>query len=195
MKPLFLIFPASLLTLAACSPASDPPAPAPLPPPVEQPLQQNEPVAETPAPVELVSVYEITAQNPDFSTLHAVIQAADLAETLKGQGPFTVFAPTNAAFAALPSGTLDQLLLPENKDQLVRIAGYHVIPGKVLASEAPAEADGKATASSNNLDLSFRRAEDGTIRVNEHKVTTADVEASNGVIHIVDGVLMPRMEE
>lgn len=120
-----------------------------------------------------------------FSTLVAAVQAAGLVETLQGEGPFTVLAPTDEAFAALPAGVLDKLLLPENKDLLAKILTYHVIPGKVMAADVT---DGDvATVEGQNVTFSTA---DG-VSVNGAKVITADVEASNGVVHVIDVVLVP----
>lgn len=120
-----------------------------------------------------------------FSTLVAAVQAAGLVETLQGEGPFTVLAPTDEAFAALPAGVLDKLLLPENKDLLAKILTYHVIPGKVMAADVT---DGDvATVEGQNVTFSTA---DG-VSVNGAKVVTADVEASNGVVHVIDVVLVP----
>ncbi len=184
---LFAVAAVSAFALAACAPAE---TVTTQPAAVEEPIV--EPVAET--PVALGTVVDIAAGNPDFSTLVAAVQAAGLAETLAGPGPFTVFAPTNEAFAALPAGTLDSLLLPENKDDLVKILSYHVVPGTVMAANIPAEADATATASVNNLDLSIRTTATGAM-VNDATVTTADIVASNGVVHVIDKVLLPRMDE
>ncbi|TMM52299.1 fasciclin domain-containing protein [Sulfitobacter sabulilitoris] len=122
----------------------------------------------------------------NFTTLVAAVEAAGLVDTLKGEGPFTVFAPTDEAFAALPEGTVEDLLKPENKDQLVSILTYHVVPGAVMSSDL---SDGMeaATVQGGNLmvDLS-----DG-VKVNGATVTTADIEASNGVIHVIDTVIIP----
>ncbi len=197
MKPFLFATAASVFALAACSPAVEEGTPTVAPPPMEAPETPiDEVLAEdTATPAEALTVVDVVATNPDFSSLLAAIDAAGLTETLAGPGPYTVFAPTNAAFAALPAGELDQLLLPENREKLTKIVSYHVIPGKVLAAEVPAEADGVATASINNLDLSVRRLADGTVMVNEYKVTSADQQAGNGVIHVIDGVLVPRMDE
>lgn len=196
MKPFFFAAAASAIVLAACSPAAEEGTPTVAPPPVETPeTPADQPVADQATPVQDLTLVDVAATNPDFSTLLAAIDAAGLSETLAGPGPYTVFAPTNTAFAALAPGELDTLLLPENKDKLTRIVSYHVIPGKVLAADVPAEDAGIATASINNLDLSVRRLPDGTVMVNQYKVTTADIQASNGVIHVIDGVLIPRMEE
>jgi uncharacterized surface protein with fasciclin (FAS1) repeats len=181
---------ASALALAACSPATETT-------PVEPAVVEDvvvEPVVEEPVPVPM-TVVDVAMSNPDFSTLVAAVQAAGLAETLSGPGPFTVFAPTNEAFAALPAGELDSLLLPENKDKLVRILSYHVVPGTVMSADIPAEADAASTASVNNLDLSVRLTADGKAMVNQATVTQADIPASNGVVHVIDTVLIPRMEE
>ena len=180
---------AAVLALAACAPAEEAPAAVVTPPPVEA-----EPVVEEPAPMTEPTIVEIAAGNPDFSTLVAAVQAAGLAETLSSEGPFTVFAPTNEAFAALPAGTLDTLLLPENRDQLTEILGYHVVLGEVMAADVPSADAGVATASVAGFDLSVRREADGSVMVNEATVTSADIEASNGVIHVIDTVLIPAGE-
>lgn len=122
-----------------------------------------------------------------FTTLVAAVEAAGLVETLKGEGPFTVFAPTDEAFAALPEGTVEMLLMPENKDQLVAILTYHVVAGKVMSADltnemmAPTVQGGDVTIMT-----------EGGVTVNGANVVTADIEASNGVIHVVDAVLMPK---
>ncbi|MEP3631486.1 MAG: fasciclin domain-containing protein [Shimia thalassica] len=121
-----------------------------------------------------------------FSTLVAAVQAAGLVDTLKGEGPFTVFAPTDEAFAALPEGTVASLLLPENKDQLVSILTYHVVAGKVMSSDL-----------SNNMMAPTVQGSDvkimteGGVTVNGANVITADIKASNGVIHVIDAVILP----
>ncbi len=122
-----------------------------------------------------------------FKTLAAALDAAGLVETLKGPGPFTVFAPTDAAFAALPAGTVDTLLKPENKDQLTAILTYHVVPGKVMAADVSGMTEAKTVNGAMlNIDASG-----GTVKVNDATVTTADIAASNGVIHVIDAVLLP----
>jgi uncharacterized surface protein with fasciclin (FAS1) repeats len=123
----------------------------------------------------------------DFSTLAAALEAGDLVVTLKGDGPFTVFAPTDAAFAKLPEGTLDSLLKPENKDQLVAILTYHVVPGEVTSAEV-VNLDSAPTANGQELSI---KVQDGTVYVNEARVVAADIPASNGVIHVVDTVILP----
>lgn len=123
----------------------------------------------------------------NFSTLAAALEAADLVATLKSDGPFTVFAPTDAAFAKLPAGTVENLLKPENRDQLVAILTYHVVPGKVEAGQVV----GLTSASTvNGQDLAVR-VEGETVFINDARVTAADVGASNGVIHVIDTVLLP----
>jgi uncharacterized surface protein with fasciclin (FAS1) repeats len=123
-----------------------------------------------------------------FTTLVAAVQAAGLVETLKGEGPFTVFAPTDEAFAALPAGTVEDLLKPENKDKLTAILTYHVVAGKVMSGDLT---EGMTAATVNGADVTITL--DGGAKVNGANVTTADVEASNGVIHIIDAVIMPPM--
>ncbi|QCO66687.1 fasciclin domain-containing protein [Luteimonas yindakuii] len=123
-----------------------------------------------------------------FKTLAAALTAAGLVDTLKGAGPFTVFAPTDAAFAALPAGTVDNLLKPENKDQLVALLTYHVVQGRVPAARV-ATMDSATTVNGAPVGI---RANAGKVMVGNANVVTADVMASNGVIHVIDKVLMPR---
>ena len=123
-----------------------------------------------------------------FSTLAAALEAGDLVGTLKSDGPFTVFAPTDEAFAKLPEGTVENLLKPENKDQLVAILTYHVVPGKVMAADVVTLSSATTV---NGADLSIS-VEDEMVFVNDAKVITTDVMASNGVIHVVDTVLLPQ---
>ncbi|SEI11488.1 fasciclin domain-containing protein [Paracoccus alkenifer] len=122
----------------------------------------------------------------DFTTLVAAVQAAGLVDTLKGEGPFTVFAPTDAAFAALPEGTVDTLLMPENRDQLVSILTYHVVPGAVMSSDLT---EGMTAATVQGGDVTFTL--DGGAKVNDANITAADIAASNGVVHVIDTVIMP----
>ncbi len=132
-------------------------------------------------------IVDIAASNGNFDTLVAAVTAAGLVDTLKGDGPFTVFAPTDAAFAALPAGTVDSLLLPENKDQLVAILTYHVVPGAVTSDQLAGQRLSVATVNGANVHI------DGTngVKVEDSNVTTADIIASNGVIHVIDSVLLP----
>jgi uncharacterized surface protein with fasciclin (FAS1) repeats len=122
-----------------------------------------------------------------FNTLATALQAAGLVDTLKGEGPFTVFAPTDEAFAKLPAGTVENLLKPENKDQLAGILTYHVVPGKVMAADVAKMSDAE-TVSGKKVEIKI----DGeAVEINDANVVTADVAASNGVIHVIDSVLMP----
>jgi len=123
-----------------------------------------------------------------FKTLTAALQAAGLVETLKGKGPFTVFAPTDAAFAKLPAGTIDDLLKPENKAKLVAILTYHVVPGQVMASQAAAL---PSATTVNGASLTIH-AMGGSVMVDNATVTTADIACSNGVIHVIDTVVLPK---
>ncbi len=122
-----------------------------------------------------------------FTTLVAAVEAAGLVETLKGEGPFTVFAPTDDAFAALPEGTVETLLLEENKDQLVSILTYHVVPGKVMSGDLT---NGMMATTAQGGDLTIMT--EGGVTVNGANVVTADIEASNGVIHVIDSVILPQ---
>ncbi len=122
-----------------------------------------------------------------FDTLVAAVKAAGLVDTLKGPGPFTVFAPTNEAFAKLPPGTLENLLKPENKDQLQKILTYHVVAGRVTSKDV-ARLDSVKTVEGGSLAI---RAENGAVTVNNAHVTKTDIAASNGVIHVIDTVLLP----
>lgn len=133
------------------------------------------------------TIVEIAVGNPDFSTLVAALQAADLVDALSGEGPFTVFAPTNAAFAALPDGTLDMLLLPENKKKLVAILTYHVVSGKVMAADVVTLTE----ATSLQGDTIAISASESGVMVDSANVVTTDIKASNGVIHVIDAVIMP----
>ena len=122
-----------------------------------------------------------------FKTLTAALKAAGLVDTLKGTGPFTVFAPTDDAFAKLPAGTVDDLLKPENKEKLVAILTYHVVPAKAMAKDVAGMSSAK-TVNGKELKL---KVEDGKVMVNGATVTKADIETSNGVIHVIDTVLLP----
>ncbi|MEO0632852.1 MAG: fasciclin domain-containing protein [Pseudomonadota bacterium] len=137
-------------------------------------------------------IVDVAAGNPDFSTLVAAVSAAGLVDTLKGPGPFTVFAPTNAAFAALPAGTVDSLLLPENRDQLVSILTYHVVPGQITAGDVLGTRQQVTTVQGGTLDVNGLVGKFGSgVRVNNANVIQPDVFASNGVIHAIDAVLLP----
>lgn len=123
-----------------------------------------------------------------FSTLVAAVQAAGLVDTLKGPGPFTVFAPTDDAFAALPAGTVEDLLKPENKDKLTAILTYHVVAGKVMSGDLT---NGMKAATVQGGEVTIMT--EGGVKVDAANVTTADIEASNGVIHVIDAVILPKM--
>ena len=122
-----------------------------------------------------------------FSTLVAAVKAAGLVDTLKGDGPFTVFAPTDAAFAKLPEGTVETLLKPENKEKLVAILTYHVIPGKVMSSDIAGKKMDVKTVEGADIKVDATNG----VMINQASVVTADVAASNGVIHVIDQVIMP----
>ena len=122
-----------------------------------------------------------------FKTLAAALTAAGLVDTLKGPGPFTVFAPTDAAFAKLPAGTVDTLLKPENKAKLTAILTYHVVAGKVMAADVVMLKEAKTV----NGAMVAVKVDGGNVMINNAKVTTADIEAANGVIHVIDTVLLP----
>jgi uncharacterized surface protein with fasciclin (FAS1) repeats len=150
-----------------------------------KPFHNN--VSQAPAN-EVGNIVEVAASNPNFKTLVAAVKAADLVETLSGPGPFTVFAPTEAAFKKLPKGTLNKLLLPENKEKLKQILTYHVVSGAV---ESKTLKSGKVeTVEGGSLKVVVRKGKGG-ITVNKSKVIKADIKASNGVIHVIDTVLLP----
>lgn len=142
------------------------------------------------------SVHEIDAdivdlaESTDFlSTLVAAVKAGDLVDVLKGDGPFTVFAPTNDAFAALPAGTLETLLKPENKDQLVAILTYHVVAGKILSTDLK-NGQKATTVQGGEITVTLK---DGKAMINDATVTAADIMADNGVVHVIDKVILPKM--
>ena len=132
-------------------------------------------------------IVDIAASNGNFNTLVAAVTAAGLVDTLKSDGPFTVFAPTDAAFAALPAGTVESLLLPENKDTLVSILTYHVVPGAVTSDALSGQQLSVATVNGADVHIDGRNG----VKVEDSNVTTADIIASNGVIHVIDAVLLP----
>jgi uncharacterized surface protein with fasciclin (FAS1) repeats len=133
-------------------------------------------------------IVETAVAAGDFTTLAAALQAAGLVETLKGDGPFTVFAPTDEAFAALPAGTVENLLKPENKDQLIAVLTYHVVPGKVMAEQA-AQLTEAQTVNGQDIRISTSY---GKVKIDDATVVAADIEASNGVIHVIDEVILPK---
>jgi uncharacterized surface protein with fasciclin (FAS1) repeats len=132
-------------------------------------------------------IVAVAATSGDFNTLVAALRAAGLVETLQGDGPFTVFAPTDEAFAKLPAGTVDSLLLPENKQKLIAILTYHVVPGEVLAADV-VNLSSANTVEGQPVSIS---ADAAGVRVNDANVIATDVMASNGVIHVIDSVLIP----
>ena len=156
---------AAALTLSACSSSS------------EEAAVEETPTAGT--------VVDVAAATDGFSTLVAALTAAELVNTLNGDGPFTVFAPTDDAFAALPAGVLDALLLPENKETLVKILTYHVIGSQVMAADVT---DSDVTTVEGQT---VKLATEGGVTVNGANVVIADVMASNGVIHAIDAVILP----
>ena len=133
------------------------------------------------------TIVDVAAGNADFETLVAAVKAAGLVETLSGEGPFTVFAPTDDAFAKLPAGTLEDLLKPENKDKLVAILTYHVVAGKVAAADV-VKLDTATTVNGQAADIEVTG---NTVRVDGATVTATDIKASNGVIHVIDTVIIP----
>jgi uncharacterized surface protein with fasciclin (FAS1) repeats len=167
----------AIFALSACAPQATPTA-APMPEATEVP----EPVA--------MDIVDTAVANGSFTTLAAALQAAGLVDALKADGPFTVFAPTDEAFAKLPEGTVEGLLKPENIEQLKAILLYHVVEGKVMAADVSGISS--ATALSGK-DLTVK-VDMGNVYINESKVVLADVEASNGVIHVIDAVLLPPAE-
>ena len=156
------------------------------------PSQTNQYTSHPVATVSNVSdekdIVDTAVSAGSFKTLVAAAKAAGLVETLKGDGPFTVFAPSDAAFNKLPAGTVENLLKPENKDQLVAILTYHVVPGKVTASEV-AKLNTAKTVQGQSVEI---KVNNGKVSVNGAKVVTADVACSNGVIHVIDTVILPK---
>ena len=178
------------LVLAACAPQATPTAA-----PTAEPTAMPEPTAAPTEAPAAQTIVDIAASDERFSTLVAAVQAAGLAETLSGEGPFTVFAPTNDAFAALPAGTVDNLLLPENKQQLTDILLYHVVPGKVMAADAVALDGQMADTALEGKQIAIA-ADMGNVTLNENaKVIITDLAAANGVIHVIDTVLLPPSDE
>ncbi len=141
------------------------------------------------APAAAADIVETAASNGSFTTLVAAVKAAGLVDTLKGPGPFTVFAPTDDAFKKLPPGTVENLLKPENKAQLTRVLTYHVVPGKVTASDVKGKTTTAKTVEGNTVTID---ASGGAVEVDNATVSKPDVTASNGVIHVIDTVIMPK---
>lgn len=144
-------------------------------------------VLALPLRAEAADIVDTAVSAGSFNTLVAAVQAAGLVDTLKGKGPYTVFAPTDEAFAALPEGTVESLLLPENKDQLVAVLTYHVVPAKVMSSDIAGKRANVLTVQGNRLSVNAKNG----VKVDGANVVQADIEASNGVIHVIDAVLLP----
>ena len=140
---------------------------------------------------QLADIVDTAAATDGFETLVAAVQAAELVDTLKGAGPFTVFAPTDAAFGKLPAGTLDDLLKPENKGKLTSILTYHVVLGKVLAADVVKLEEAK-TVQGSNVTI---KVSDGKVQVDNANVVKTDIVCENGVIHVIDAVILPPEEE
>jgi uncharacterized surface protein with fasciclin (FAS1) repeats len=140
------------------------------------------------ARAETGNIVETAVAAGSFTTLAKALEAADLVNTLSGSGPFTVFAPTDEAFARLPAGTLEGLLKPENKDKLRRILTYHVVAGRVMAADVVNLQSAKAVSG----DAIAVNAQGGVVRVDQARVVKADIAASNGVIHVIDAVILPK---
>lgn len=178
----------SAFALAACGTPAE-----------EAPAADDTMTAEAPA-AEMGTVVDVAAGNPDFSTLVTAVTAAGLGETLSGEGPFTVFAPNNAAFAKLPEGTVETLVKPESKDDLTAILTYHVVAGKTMAAalgEAIAAGGGKAELTTVQGATLTASVDGETVILtdaagNTAKILTTDIEGSNGVIHVIDSVVMPK---
>ena len=144
------------------------------------------PASEGGTTAQTQTIVAVASTNDNFSTLKAALEAAGLTDTLAGKGPFTVFAPTNAAFEALGKEKVEALLKPENKDKLIKVLTYHVVAGEVMSTDLKS---GKAkTVEGGEITVMVK---DGKVKVNNAQVTQADVKASNGVIHVIDTVLLP----
>ena len=147
--------------------------------------------ANNPTALATADIVETAIGAGQFKTLAAALQAAGLVEALKGQGPFTVFVPTDEAFAKLPAGTIEELLKPENREKLRAVLLYHVVPGKVVASDV-LKLNGKEAGTLQGGKVKVRTT--GGVMVDDAKVVKTDVMATNGVIHVIDTVLMPKMD-
>jgi uncharacterized surface protein with fasciclin (FAS1) repeats len=134
-----------------------------------------------------MDVVDTAVKAGSFKTLAAALKAAGLVDTLKGKGPFTVFAPTDEAFKKLPAGTVETLLKPENKDQLIAVLTYHVVPGKVQAADV-VKLDSAKTVQGQKVSIDSTEG----VKINDATVTKADIDCSNGVIHVIDAVLLPK---
>ena len=145
------------------------------------------PLAFTSITAKAQDIVDTAVAAGQFGTLVAAIQAAGLVDVLKGDGPFTVFAPTDEAFAALPAGTVEDLLKPENKDQLIAVLTYHVVPGKIMSADIAGKTAEVATVQGSNISVNATNG----VMVDNATVVAADIEADNGVIHVIDQVVLP----
>jgi transforming growth factor-beta-induced protein len=188
-KKIVFVAVAGAMLMAACGapPAAPVATTAPTAAPTEAATATVEPTAEATAEAPASDIVDTAVAAGNFTTLAAALEAAGLVETLKGEGPFTVFAPTDEAFAKLPAGTVDNLLLPENRDQLIAILTYHVVPGRVLAADVV----GLTSATSVQGEDIAVAVDGSNVKVNDANVTATDILASNGVIHVIDSVIMP----
>lgn len=190
MKTLFLSFAAfAFLTLTACSGGGSESASEEMTDDTETTAASTDEMAaeESNEMSDSPDIVALASSQDNLSTLVTAVQAAGLVETLQGDGPFTVFAPTDEAFEALPAGTLENLLKPENKEQLASVLTYHVVSGEVMSSDL---SDGMTpgTVEGSTVEVSI----DGeTVMINDATVVAADVEASNGVVHVIDKVILP----
>jgi uncharacterized surface protein with fasciclin (FAS1) repeats len=171
----------------ARSTISNPAIPSSTPASALESQAAGEAAQRRPAPAPSGTVLEVAAGAGQFSTLVAAIDAAGLRETLSGSGPFTVFAPSDAAFAKLPAGTVENLLMPENKSKLAAILSYHVVPGRIASTALAGVSATPATVQGATLSVDTTTG----VKIGGAMVTTADIAASNGVIHVIDTVLMP----
>lgn len=181
MKRFFMFTLLATLILGACAPVATP-MPTAAPTSTMEPEPTSVPMPKT--------IVDIAVEDGRFTTLVAALQAADLVETLQGEGPFTVFAPTDEAFAKLPAGTLEDLLKPENKQMLTDILLYHVVAGKVMASDVVNLTEAM-TVLGKNVAI---KVDGGKVYINDAEVIITDIEASNGVIHVIDTVILPPAE-
>lgn len=147
------------------------------------------PLALGSAVAQAADIVDTAVAADDFNTLVAAVQAAGLVDTLKGEGPFTVFAPTDEAFASLPEGTVASLLEPENRDQLVAVLTYHVVPGRVMAADVVG-LDSAETVQGQSIDI---QVSGDSVMVDGATVVATDIETDNGVIHVIDQVILPEM--
>ena len=188
----------TMLFMAACVPMAAPTSEAEMPaaemeaeataaPAEEMEAEATAAPAEEMADAEMADIVDTAVAAGNFTTLVAAVDAAGLVETLKGEGPFTVFAPTDEAFAALPEGTVDALLADPSGD-LTQILLYHVVPGAVMAADVT---DGLEAETVQGGTVTFTVGDDGTVMINDANIVATDIMASNGVIHVIDSVILP----